>query len=117
MRPLPVFRPLNASTVLMFVVSKRRLFVFSVTSFLSCFLVEAVGFISFSMCPDSYNKQNGHMTNTRRLTDITVTSSYNVWTLSAVSSVFRKVENLSQEESSYHTKISRVQQGLEGEVY
>lgn len=37
MRPLPVFSPLNASTVLMFVVSKRRLFVFSVTSFFVMF--------------------------------------------------------------------------------
>lgn len=30
--------------------------------------------------------------------------------------MFQKVESLSEEESTYHTKISRVQQGLEGEV-
>lgn len=29
----------------------------------------AVGFISFSMCLDSWNKQNGHVTNTFRLTE------------------------------------------------
>lgn len=34
----------------------------------------------------------------------------------AVSPVFRKVDNLSEEESAYHKKISRVQQGLEGKV-
>lgn len=33
-----------------------------------------------------------------------------------MSPVFRKVDNLSEEESVYHTKISRVQQGIEGKV-
>lgn len=47
---------------------------------------------------------------------ITMMSSSKLSTLSAVCSVFRKVEGLSEEESAYRTKISRVEQGLEGEV-
>lgn len=34
----------------------------------------------------------------------------------AVSPVFRKVDSLSEEESVYHKKISRVQQGIDGKV-
>lgn len=34
----------------------------------------------------------------------------------SMSPVFRKVGNLSEEESVYHTKISRVQQGIDGKA-
>lgn len=40
----------------------------------------------------------------------------NPQTFLVASPVFRKVDSLSEEESTYHTKIARVQQGLEGKV-
>lgn len=42
--------------------------------------------------------------------------TFDVLTFLALSPVFRKVDKLSEEESAYHNKISRVQQGIDGKV-